>query len=252
MIRNIKLLESNSLLVRQSESSSKAHHVDSPRSPVGPPGVKTIKKFPLLSKNYVINEENTSVMGISDQAVIVVSEVTVPSDQKEFRFPTNPKKKVIIEPTFITTTSININEHYQVPAAITTTTTTTAPSKPPRTKENTPLDVYENKRSLQQGKGATKEFVPFFKQPQQDDNDVIKQDIEYHYGVRNVQSGDLDVYAKLVPSGSIKIGIKKSPESLKPEKPEQWNPKIPENINPDLTGNLKLFPPELPKRNSPQ
>jgi hypothetical protein len=206
-----------------------------------------------LSKNYVINEENPIVMGISDQAVIVVSEVTVPADQKEFRFPTNPKKKVVIEPTFITTTSININEHYQVPAAITTTTTTTAPSKPPRTKENTPLDVYENKRSQ---KPATKEFVPFLKQ---DETDGIKQDIEYHYGVRNVQSGHLDVYAKPVPSGSVKIGLKKSPEKLesenlqqlKPKVPENINMKVPENINPDLTGNSKLFPPELPKRNSP-
>jgi hypothetical protein len=228
------------------ESSSKVH-IDSPRSPGCPSGVKTIKKFPLLSKNYVINEENSTVMGISDQAIIVVSEVAEPPDQREFRFPTNPKKRVVIEPTFITTTSINIIEHYQVPSAITTTTTTTAPSKPPRIKENTPLGVYENKKTLQHGKVGAKELVPFSKQPPQtDNNDVIKEDIEYHYGVRNAQSGDLDVYAKPVPSGSVKIGAKKSPE-----KPEELNPKLPENINPDMTGNLKLIPPELPKRNSP-
>ena len=148
------------------------------------------------------------------------------SSPRVFRFSTSPKKKVSIEedklPIFVTTTSFNINAHLQPPTLTTTTssitpsTTTTAlitlatyPSKekmvkPARAKENTPLGVYENTKSKP---GSSS-----------------RPDIEYHYGVRNVKSGELDVYAKPVPSATV--------------------------IN--KTGNALALPPELPPRNTPQ
>ena len=188
-------------------------------------------------------------MGIHDSVVVTLS----PEQQKEFRFPTNPKKKVVIDapPTFVTTTSFNVGEeHYQTP----TLTTTTAKiserrPKPPRMKEQTPLGVYENARSPERppGSSSAKDFVPLSvslgsSKPKVLRGDEVVPDVEHHYGVRNVKSGELDVYAKPAPS----FGSKISPKS---------DLKMAGKSDLKMAGNLNLLnlqPPELPPRNTPQ
>jgi hypothetical protein len=234
------------------DSSEVKIYIDSPRSPLVPGGVKTIKKFPLLSKNYVIDEEKADAdstvkkMGIHDSVVVTLS----PEQQKEFRFPTSPKKKVVIDqPTFVSTTSFNVGEeHYQTP----TLTTTTAKiserrPKPPRMKEQTPLGVYENaRRSPEQLQGAlsSKDFVPLSvtlgsSKPKMARGDEVVPDVEHHYGVRNVKSGELDVYAKPIPAFGAKTDLKSGLKMVG-------------KSDLKMAGNLNLLPPELPPRNTPQ
>ena len=226
---------------RQRRRSELKFYVDSPRTPTttttstSATGFKTLKKFPLLSKNFVIEEEQSRAekMGIDDAIVLTLPER---NQQTEFRFPTGPKKRVEIvetKPTYVTTTSFDV-------ADVRPTKGADKVVKPPRMKDT--MGIYENAKSgvIE----ANKSESP-------------------HYSVKNTLSGEMDVYA--MPT--VKLSPKAAEDQSKTPSPKMAgnlnltpiSTKMAGNLN--LTpisskmagnSNLNLFPPELPPRNTPQ
>ena len=175
--------------------------------------MKTIKKFPLLSKNFVIDEEkpvaSDDKMGRNEPDL----------NKSELKFPTSPKKRVeIVEhpATFVSTTTIKVWDSSPPPVA---KGATEKRAKPPRLKEPTPLGVYENTRT------ADRESPAGNKSP----HGQVVDDGHLHYGVVNASSGEMDVYAKPVPAIKLKPVPKPAEKS-----------------------GSTLLPPELPPRNTPQ